>query len=229
MCPFSISGFMCLKKNVSSSVLMCDPSTSASVIIIILWYFIFVMSSWSPIPIPIEDISAFISLFDSIFCSLDFSTFMTFPLSGSIAWYSLSLPCFAIPPAESPSTMYSSHSSGFVFEQSASFPGSDSPSSSPFLRVSSLAFFAASLAFAALMHFSISFFAILGFSSRNSDSSVFTNESTVPFISVFPSLVFVCPSNCGSGIFSDRTAVSPSFVSSLVIFMFPFSSLFFSA
>ena len=35
----------------------------------------------------------------------------------------LSLPCFALPPAESPSTIYISHSSGFLLLQSASFPG----------------------------------------------------------------------------------------------------------
>jgi hypothetical protein len=33
-----------------------------------------------------------------------FSTFKIFPLSGSIAWNSLFLPCFALPPAEFPST-----------------------------------------------------------------------------------------------------------------------------
>ena len=46
-----------------------------------------------------------ISLFLRILKSLDFSTLRIFPLRGSIAWNSLFLPCFADPPAESPSTI----------------------------------------------------------------------------------------------------------------------------
>ncbi len=40
------------------------------------------------------------------------STFKIFPRSGRIAWVRRSLPVFAVPPAESPSTMNSSASSG---------------------------------------------------------------------------------------------------------------------
>ena len=58
----------------------------------------------------------------------------------------LSLPCFALPPAESPSTMYTSHSSGFLLLQSANFPGRVVVSNADFLLTSSLAFLAASLA-----------------------------------------------------------------------------------
>ena len=37
-----------------------------------------------------------------------------------------------------------------------------------------------------------------------------TTDSTMPCASRLPSLSLVCPSNCGSGTFSDRTAVKPS-------------------
>ena len=39
--PFSIKGVMYLKKNVNNNVLICEPSTSASVMIIILLYLSF--------------------------------------------------------------------------------------------------------------------------------------------------------------------------------------------
>ena len=39
-------------------------------------------------------------------------------------------------------------------------------------------------------------------------------EVTIPFTSELPSFVFVCPSNCGSLTFTDRTAVRPSLASS---------------
>ena len=39
-----------------------------------------------------------------ISCNLAFCVFNTFPRNGRIAWNFLSLPCFAEPPAESPST-----------------------------------------------------------------------------------------------------------------------------
>ena len=74
--------------------------------------------------------------------------------NGNIAWNFLSLPCFALPPAESPSTMYTSHSSGFLLLQSANFPGNVDVSSELFFLTNSLAFLAASLALDALTHFS---------------------------------------------------------------------------
>ena len=51
------------------------------------------------------------------------SALSTLPRSGRIAWVWRSRPCLAEPPAESPSTMNSSLSSGSVDEQSASLPG----------------------------------------------------------------------------------------------------------
>ena len=53
-------------------------------------------------------------------------------------------PCLAEPPAESPSTMYSSHSAGSFSWQSASLPGRPAPSSTLLRRVISRALRAAS-------------------------------------------------------------------------------------
>ena len=62
-----------------------------------------------------------------------------------------SRPCLAVPPADSPSTRYSSHVSGWRSEQSASLPGRPPPSSAPLRRVRSRALRAASRARAASM------------------------------------------------------------------------------
>jgi len=74
----------------------------------ILWYLIFSLSKSSPIPQPSAVIIFLISSDFKILSSLDFSTFKILPFSGKIAWKTLSLPCFAEPPAESPSTRYNS-------------------------------------------------------------------------------------------------------------------------
>ena len=42
-----------------------------------------------------------------------FSVLITFPRNGKIAWNLRSRPCFAEPPAESPSTKYNSFFLGF--------------------------------------------------------------------------------------------------------------------
>ena len=86
------------------------PSTSASVIITILWYLsfsglkLFGSSSSSPNPQPRAVIIDCISLFAKSLSSLAFSELITLPLKGKMACVLLSLPCFAVPPAESPST-----------------------------------------------------------------------------------------------------------------------------
>ena len=98
--------------------------------------------------------------------ALDFSTFNIFPQSGNIAWNLLSLPCFAEPPAESPSTIYTSHCEASFSLQSANFPGNVVDSNEFFLLTNSLAFLAASLALDALIHFSNIAFATEGFSSK---------------------------------------------------------------
>ncbi len=60
-----------------------------------------------------------------------FSTLRILPRIGRIAWIRGSRPCLAEPPAESPSTMKTSHSSGLVDWQSASLPGRPPPPSRP--------------------------------------------------------------------------------------------------
>jgi len=80
--------------------------------------------------------------------SLVFSVLRTLPLNGSIAWYNLSLPCFADPPAESPSTKNNSFLVLSLDCAGASLPDKDLSLLFffvPFLA-SSLAFLAASLA-----------------------------------------------------------------------------------
>src|SRR3954465_2325297 len=51
-----------------------------------------------------------------------------------MAWVRRSRPCLAGPPADSPSTRYSSQRCGSRSEQSASLPGSPPPSSAPLRR-----------------------------------------------------------------------------------------------
>src|SRR3989338_3057516 len=53
MCPSLMSSGMKRKKKVKSNVMMCAPSTSASVIMITFEYLNFVMSNCSPTPTPI--------------------------------------------------------------------------------------------------------------------------------------------------------------------------------
>src|SRR5262249_42801100 len=76
---------MCRKKNVKSSVRMCEPSTSASVMITILWYRMLTGSKSSPIPVPSAVMSARISANPSILSRRAFSTFRILPRSGRIA------------------------------------------------------------------------------------------------------------------------------------------------
>ena len=107
------------------------------------------------------------SLFSKTLFSLALITFKILPLSGSIACVFLSLPCFADPPAESPSTINNSESEGSFSEQSASLPGRVEPSKTFFLLVSSLAFLAASLALAASTILPTIFFASPGVCSNH--------------------------------------------------------------
>jgi hypothetical protein len=71
------------------------------------------------------------------------STLRILPRSGRIAWYWLSRPDLAEPPAESPSTRNSSLSAGSRSRQSLSLPGRLAMSSAPLRRVSSRALRAA--------------------------------------------------------------------------------------
>ena len=107
-----------------------------------------------------------ISLFPKIRSSLAFSTLRILPLSGNIAWKCRSLPCLAEPPAESPSTMYSSLIVASRDEQSANLPGKFEISKAPFLRVNSRAFLAASRARDAIIPLLTMIFAASGFSAK---------------------------------------------------------------
>ena len=174
------------------------------------------MAKSSPTPVPIAVIMVRISSFDRILSIRAFCTFRILPRSGRIAWNMRSRPCLADPPAESPSTRKTSHSFGSVAEQSASLPDSTPPSSPLFLRTSSRALRAASRARAALTALAMIARATLGFLSKNSPSASFTTLLTMPSTSELPSLVLVCPSNCGSFTLTCSTAVSPSRTSSPV-------------
>ena len=95
-----------------------------------------------------------------------FSTLSILPQSGRIACILLSLPPFAEPPAESPSTMKISVSLLSRDWQSASLPGSWADSRADFLLTLSLAFLAASRALAEASAFSKIALETAGFSSR---------------------------------------------------------------
>src|SRR5438105_2899320 len=183
-------------------------------------------------PVPIAVIMVTISCDESILSKRAFSTFRILPRKGRIAWVRRSRPCFAEPPAESPSTMYSSHFSGSRSWQSASLPGSDAESSAPLRRTVSRALRAAIRARAASATFAITRLALAGLRSQNSVSLRPTRSSTMPFASVLTSLPLRFPSNCAPGILTETTAVNPSRMSSpegdsLISFQEPFSSPYF--
>ncbi len=56
-------------------------------------------------PVPMAVIIVWISVFWSTLSRRAFSTLISLPRIGRIAWYRRSRPCLAEPPAESPSTM----------------------------------------------------------------------------------------------------------------------------
>ena len=146
-----------------------------------------------------------------------FSTFKIFPRIGRTAWFRESRPPFVEPPAESPSTMYNSHLVGSVHWQSANFPGIPRPSSKPFrLRLKSRALRAATRAAAASMLLRTISLPSAGFCSNQDVSSSLTIFCVKVFASELPSLVFVCPSNCGSASLIETIAVKPSRTSSPV-------------
>ena len=74
-------------------------------------------------PAPIISINSFNSLFALKRSSEFDTTFNTLPRKGIIAWVARSRACFAVPPADSPSTMNNSVPSMPCLEQSANFAG----------------------------------------------------------------------------------------------------------
>jgi len=109
-----------------------------------------------------------ISWFANILSRRACSVLRILPLSGNIAWNSLSLHCLALQPAESHSTIYNSDFFGSLEEQSASLPGRVIHSSAHLRMIVSRALRAASLALLASRDFSMINFADFGFSSKNS-------------------------------------------------------------
>ena len=222
-----------LLKNVNNKALIWEPSTSASVIIIIFSYlksFRSISSFFGSKPnalikvtISLDEINLESVLFlNSLPFPLIFFlnpltsvyVFKILPLNGNTAWFSLFLPCFAEPPAESPSTINNSVPSCLDIWQSASLPGKPLNSNAPFLLTFSRAFLAKSLARAAWTIFARTIFAIDGFWSNHTDNLSFIIVSTIFLTSDETSLSFVCEENFGSGILIDNTHVKPSFISS---------------
>ena len=154
---------------------------------------------------------------DNILSKRAFSTLRILPFSGRIAWVRRSRPCLAEPPAESPSTRYSSDWAGSFSWQSASLPGRPATSRAPLRRVISRALRAASLARAASTIFDVMAFASAGFSSRNSCNFSPITDSTALLTSDDTSLSLVWEENFGSGTLTDNTAVRPSRASSPVV------------
>ena len=197
------------------SVRMWLPSTSASHMMISLWYRRrSTLKSSVPMPVPSAWISVLISSDDSILSRRARSTFRILPLSGSTAWNRRSRPCFAEPPAESPSTRKSSAAAGSRSLQSASLPGRFELSSTPLRRVSSRALRAASRARAASTTFSTIRRASRGFSSRKAESCSPTVDSTQPRTSEETSFSLVWLENLGSRTLTETIATSPSRMSS---------------
>src|SRR6478752_6008526 len=120
-----------------------------------------------------------------------FSTLMIFPRIGRIAWNIESRPDFALPPAESPSTMYNSERAGSVERQSASLPGNPPISNAPLRRTRSRAFRAAARAWDDDTALVMMVFASLGFRSNQSAIQSLHAFWTNDLASVLPSLPFV--------------------------------------
>ena len=155
--------------------------------------------------------------------SCAFSTFKIFPRKGKIAWKARFLPCFAVPPAESPSTKYISQVCGSESEQSANLPGNEFEPRTVFRWTISRALRAAWRACAAKITLATIWRASFGCSSNQDSNISDIADETAPETSPFPNFVFVWPSNWGSATFTEITAVNPSRKSSPAISIFNFS------
>ncbi|MNE48095.1 hypothetical protein D3C80_1425390 [compost metagenome] len=170
-----------------------------------------------PMPQPSAVIKVPTSWEEIILSKRAFSTFRILPLRGRIAWVLRLRPCLAEPPAESPSTRYSSDRAGSFSWQSASLPGRPAMSSAPLRRVISRALRAASRARAASIILPTTSLASFGFSSRKSEKYLPISCSTAVFTSEDTSLSLVWELNFGSGTFTEMIAVRPSRASSPVV------------
>ena len=167
-------------------------------------------------PVPSAVMMAWTSVFLSTRSMRAFSTLMIFPRSGRIAWNIESRPLLAEPPAESPSTTYSSDLDGSVERQSASLPGRPPMSVALLRRTNSRALRAARRAWADCTALLTMVLASDGLDSNQWVSCSLQIFCTNDFTSVLPSFVFVWPSNCGWATLAERTAARPSRMSSPV-------------
>ena len=157
-----------------------------------LWYLSLSGSNSSaPIPHPNAVTRVPISCEESILSNLALSTLRIFPRKGKTAWVLRSRPCFAEPPAESPSTRNISENAGSFSWQSASLPGRPAISSAPLRRVISRALRAASRARAASIILLTTARASCGCSSRYSEKKRCSSCSTAVFTSLETNLSFV--------------------------------------
>ena len=127
-----------------------------------------------------------------------------------MAWVCRSLPCFALPAAESPSTIKISDTVGSREAQSANFPGRMVDVKRVFRRTISRAARAAIDACCASHAFSKMASRTSGLKSRSLVNSAERMASTAGRTSGFPSRPFVCPSNSGSVTDTEIMAVRPS-------------------
>ena len=198
---------------------MCAPSTSASLIRITRWYLAASRRNELPEPAPITWMIAAHSALRSMSASEAFCTLRILPRIGSSAWNSEFRASFAVPSAESPSTMNSSLRSS-ADRQSTSLAGNDELASADLRRWLSRCSRAAMRALAAATTLSSTARACClaprGGVSRYSFSLDPTTCATIRDAAGVPSTSLVCPSNCGSGSRTATTATRPSSTSSLV-------------
>mmetsp|Transcript_21608 Transcript_21608/g.48653 ORF Transcript_21608/g.48653 Transcript_21608/m.48653 type:complete len:301 (-) Transcript_21608:740-1642(-) len=129
-------------------------------------------------------------------------------------WKSRFLPCFADPPALSPSTMKTSDSDGTLLEQSASLPGNTDEPRTLLRRTRSRAALAASAAFAADIAFSTIAASTFGRRCSSAVRNSAVTSLTMPRTSGLPNRFFVCPSNSASCILTLTIAHNPSLMKS---------------
>src|SRR5215211_5575824 len=119
---------MYLKNSVASRHRMCAPSESASAMKMMRPYRRASMSKVRPEPAPTTWMIEAHSVFFSMSPTEAFCTLRILPRIGSRAWNSELRASFAVPNAESPSTMNSSERSTSVLRQSTSLAGSEEDS-----------------------------------------------------------------------------------------------------
>ena len=142
-------------------------------------------------PPPIAVTNAVTSVFFNILSSRARSTFKIFPRIGKMAWVRGSRASSAVPPAESPSTMKISLSSGLPLLQSFNLSGIPAPARAVLRRTALRAFLAAIRACAADWALRTTLLASVGFSSSHSASRSFVAFCTKERIETLPNLALV--------------------------------------